>query len=134
MPKSRHLLTAALVCGAASACCSPPSRIGGAPATAPAPSAVWDAKRAPESAAPFNSTEQQRATRGTVIPPDVATRMDHLTIGDVVDLSLGNSPQTRVTWAEARAAAAAYGSARGHLLPSLELDGSGVPSQAVSFS
>jgi outer membrane protein TolC len=133
MPKSCLSVSATLVC-MASVACSPPSRIGGAPAVAPAPSVQWDAKKAPESAAPFNASEQARATRGTVIPPEVATRIDRLTVGDVVDLALGNSPQTRTTWAEARAASAAYGSARGHFLPSLELDGTGGPSQAVSFS
>ena len=60
--------------------------------------------------------------------------MDHLSIDDIVDLALGNSPQTRATWSQARAAASAYGSARGHLLPSLELDGSGGPSKAISFN
>src|SRR6185312_17516380 len=97
MPKSRRLLTATLVC-LVSAACSPPSRIGGAPATAPAPSMQWDAKKAPESSAPFNATEQARATRGTVIPADVSAHIDRLTVGDVVDLALGNSPQTRTTW------------------------------------
>ncbi len=133
MPKSRHLLTAALVC-AASAACSPPAHIGGAPSTAPVPSGEWSAKKAPESVSPFNSTEQQRATRGAVVPPDLSTRMDRLTMGDVVDLALGNSPQTRVTWSEARAAAATYGSARGALFPSLDLDASGGPSKAVSLN
>jgi outer membrane protein TolC len=60
--------------------------------------------------------------------------MDRLTIADVVDLALGNSPQTRNTWSQARAAASAYASARGHFLPSLELDGAGGPSKAVTFS
>ena len=83
----RHLLFAVSLTLAASSC-SPPAHIGGAPSTAPAPSGVWDAKKAPEAAAPFNGTEQQRATRGTLIPPDVASRMDRLTVGDVVDYVL----------------------------------------------
>jgi outer membrane protein len=133
MPKSRLLLSATMLCMASTAC-SPPSRIGGAPSTAPAPSTTWNAQKAPESTAPFNTREEKRATRGTVIPPDVATRLDHLTVGDVVDLALGNSPQTRVTWADARAAAATYAAARGQLYPTLDLAGNGGPSKTVSFN
>lgn len=70
--------------------------------------------------------------RGATVPSDIAGRLSLLTLADVVDLALGNSPQTRVTWAQARAAAAAYGSARGHFFPSLEIDGTGGPSRSVS--
>ncbi len=133
MPKSRYVLPATLLC-VAFAACSPPAHIGGAPSTAPAPAANWDAKKAPESIAPFDAAERDRANRGAVVPPDLSSRMNLLTMGDVVDLALGNSPQTRVTWSEARAAAAAYGSARGALLPSLDLLASGGPSKAVSLN
>ncbi len=57
-----------------------------------------------------------------------------MTVADVVDLALGNNPQTRTTWAQARAASAAYESARGHLLPSLEADASGGPQSSPSIS
>jgi outer membrane protein len=117
---------------AISAACVPPAHIGGAPSTAPAPSAEWPASAASGAGSAFNSIETQRATRGAVIPADLSTRMDRLSIADVVDLALGNSPQTRTTWAEARAAAAVYGSTRGHLLPSVELDGAGGPAKAIS--
>ena len=40
-------------------------------------------------------------------------RRDSLTLADLVDLSLRNSPDTRLAWENARASAAAYGSARG---------------------
>ena len=114
--------------------CAPPAHIGGAPSTAPSPSAEWPAQKTTGAGATFDKTEMARATRGSVVPADLSTRMDRLSIADVVDLALGNSPQTRTTWAQARAAAAAYGSARGHLLPTLELDGSGGPSKAISFN
>lgn len=132
MPPSRLLLVVSLLISGSA--CAPPAHIGGAPSTAPAPSGTWDAKKAPESTTPFNATEQQRATRGAAIPPELTTRMDLLTVGDVVDLALGNSPQTRVTWAQARAAASAYGSARGSLFPEVDLEGTGGPSKAVSFN
>jgi outer membrane protein len=116
------------------AACSPPSQIGGAPASAPAPAAPWTAERQTSAGDAFDATERARATRGAVVPPDVMSRMDRLTVGDVVDLALGNSPQTRNTWSQARAAAAAYASARGHLLPSLEVDASGGPQSSPSIS
>ena len=78
--------------------------------------------------------EMKLATRGAIVPPDVASRINRLSLLDVVDLALGNSPQTRNTWAQARAAASVYGSARGHVLPSLEIDGSGGPSRVISPS
>jgi outer membrane protein TolC len=42
-----------------------------------------------------------------------------LSMTDVVDLALRNSPTTQESWATARAAAEAYGAARGALFPSL---------------
>jgi outer membrane protein len=133
MPFVRNPIRAGVVLGLLTAC-APPSRVGGAPSTAPAPSAEWTAQKRTGAGEAFDGTERERATRGAVVPRDVASRLDRLTVGDVVDLALGNNPQTRTTWAQARAAAAAYASARGHYLPSLELDGSGGPSKTISFS
>jgi outer membrane protein TolC len=114
------------------AACAPPARIGGSPSVAPAPSSEWTAAQKTGGGAPLNGTETARAVRGAVIPVEVAGRMDRLSLGDVVDLALGNSPQTRTTWAQARSAAAVYASARGHFLPTLELDGNGGPAKAIS--
>src|ERR1035437_1098353 len=116
------------------AACSPPAHIGGAPSTAPAPSTEWPAQKTTGASKTFDKTETARATRGSVVPAELATRMDHLSIDDLADPALGNTPQPRAPWPQARAAASAYGSARGHLLPSLELDGSGGPSKAISFN
>jgi outer membrane protein len=58
--------------------------------------------------------------------------MRELSFADVVDLSLGNSPLTRATWTQARAAAATFGSARGLYYPTIEADVSGGPSRIVS--
>jgi outer membrane protein len=44
-----------------------------------------------------------------------------LTMADVVALALQNNPQTRVSYAQARAATAAYASARGRLFPTVNL-------------
>jgi outer membrane protein TolC len=101
-------------------------------AAPPAPSTEWNAGKRTGADKQFTGTEAARATRGAVVPLDISSHLDRLSIADVVDLALGNSPQTRVTWAQARASAAAYESARGHLFPSIELDGSGGPSKAIS--
>jgi outer membrane protein len=120
------LVAAALV----SAACTPPSRVGGVRATPEVPSAVWPVP--PGARAPFNGNEERRAERGAVIPADVAPRISQLSLTDVVDLALGNSPQTRQTWALARAAAAVYASARGKFFPSASFDVLGGPAQSIS--
>jgi outer membrane protein TolC len=42
-----------------------------------------------------------------------------LSLAEVVDLALRNSPSTRLSWAQARAAADAYGSSQGRLFPTV---------------
>jgi outer membrane protein len=56
------------------------------------------------------------------VPPDLEQRIRQLTLAEVVDLGLRNNPATRVSWANARAAAAAYGSARGAYVPTIDGD------------
>jgi outer membrane protein TolC len=56
------------------------------------------------------------------VPADVAERIRRLQVGDVVDLALRNNPATRQSWANARAAAAAYGATRGAYYPQLDAD------------
>jgi len=43
----------------------------------------------------------------------------HYTLGEVVDLALRNSPATRQSWAQARAAADVYGSSEGRYFPTV---------------
>ncbi len=62
----------------------------------------------------------------------MAPRITALTLPDVVDLALGNSPLTRISWAQARAAAAAYGSANSRYLPTVSADIIGGPARAIS--
>lgn len=73
------------------------------------------------------------AARGSVASPvGTTSRMGQLALADVVDMALGNNPETRATWNQARAAAASVGSANGRYLPTLSLDVNGGPSQAIS--
>jgi outer membrane protein len=97
------------------AACSPgiPS-VSGVPGASPAPNIAWTPP----------------ATRGRVearqpaaeVPPDLRDRIQQLTLAEIVDLALRNNPTTRAAWANARAAAAAYGSARGAYLPTVDGD------------
>ncbi len=110
--------------------CSPPATVAGARATPPLPASEWP--RTSDAGAPFDRGELDRARRGAAVPADLTARLPRLTLPDVVDLALTNSPQTRATWATARSAAATYASARGRFFPSLNGDVTGGPSRTIS--
>ena len=135
-PFAPHRLPAAVALTLALAGCAtaPPSSVNGRPATSPAPGRAWSAPAA--ASAPLTPAERALGTRGgpvtPAVPADVATRITALTLTDVVDLALGNSPQTRISWAQARAAAAAYGSVNGAYLPTITGEINGGPARAIS--
>jgi NodT family efflux transporter outer membrane factor (OMF) lipoprotein len=54
------------------------------------------------------------------LPPDLGDRIRRLTLTEIVDIGLRNNPGTRLAWANAQAAAATYGSARGERLPTVD--------------
>jgi outer membrane protein len=58
------------------------------------------------------------------LPPEMAARRSVLTLEDVVALALEGSPDAQASWAQARAQAAAYGSARGAWFPEITGDAS----------
>lgn len=103
---SRWLLLATI--GAAA--CVPGVR--GVAGTSAAPGTPWTPPppraRAPAAPAP-------------VVPTDIAARVQALTLDDVLNLALSNNTATRAAWADARAAAYAYGAARGAYLPTVAL-------------
>lgn len=116
---------------ALAACASaPPKGAGGAPSVSRAPGITWTPPEA--AAAPFTPAERALATREGGVPVDVASRMQSLTLNEVVDVALRNSPVTRISWAQARAAASTYGSANGRYLPTLSAEVNGGPSRAIS--
>ncbi len=62
---------------------------------------------------------------GPAVPIEqVRDRLGKFTLADAVHVALQNNPATRVAWADARAAAARYGSARGAWFPKLDAGGS----------
>ncbi len=111
---------AAALAAALAACTPALPGVSGAPATAPAPEKPWTPPAAARHA-PAAAPERPAAAE---VPPDIAQRIQRLTITDVVDLALRNNPATRQAWANARAAGAAYGMARGAYFPQLDADAS----------
>jgi outer membrane protein len=105
----RLVLIIALACAA---CVGTPS-VGGVAGVPPAPNAAWSPPAAGES----GDTLSHRA-----VPPDLANRISRLTLEEVVDLGLRNNAITRESWANARAAADAYGVERGAYFPTIDGD------------
>src|SRR2546422_754447 len=97
-------------------CVSNPPGVRGVAGTAPAPNVFWTPPPLPRP----TPAETTRAT--PALPPDLASRIQALKLADVVDIALRNNTATAAAWADARAAAATYGAARGQYYPTVELD------------
>ncbi|HEU4641989.1 MAG TPA: TolC family protein [Gemmatimonadaceae bacterium] len=94
-------------------CVGTPS-VSGVAGTAPAPNHPWTPPSTRGRAAPA------RTDTAAALPPDLAARVSQLTLADIVDLALRNNPATRISWENARAAAAAYGSQLGAYYPTID--------------
>jgi outer membrane protein len=110
-----QLIGFGLVVFAGGACVGTPS-VGGVAGIAPSPNAAWT----PPTREARSDTAHQ-----PVVPADLERRIQRLSLAEVVDLGLRNNPETRVSWANARAAAAAYGSERGAYYPTIDGDVTG---------
>ena len=107
-----RIALATLVAGStllAAACVHGAPSIEGAAPIPEGPSTRWTPTKSVMEAA---AADAQRVT-----PSTVPTRQ--LTLADVVDLALRNSPATRLSWTQARAAADVYGSTGGKRFPLL---------------
>lgn len=103
--------------------CGTPS-VRGVAGTSPAPQVPW--------VPPAGLVLPADTTAAPVVPPDVAVRIHQLTLSDIVDIGLRNNPATRLAWANARAAADAYGAARGATFPTLDANVNGVRLKTVA--
>lgn len=101
---------AALAAPIATACIHNPPDVDGKPSAPRAANAFWEP---PRRAVTPDSVPR------SVVPSDIAERVQRLTLPDVVDIALLNNPQTRASYATARAAGAAIGAAYGRYLPQL---------------
>lgn len=96
-------------------CAVSPPRVQNVPATSPTPPVAWASPAAPV---------QIPAKAGLAIPfEQLHNKPRKFTVADIVNIALQNNPATRVAWADARAAAARYGSARGAWYPKVDLNG-----------
>ncbi len=112
---------AAVLCG----CASAPPGLGGGPGLAPSPAAWW---HPPVVAGPAPA-----ATALSQAGLDTAS-LAHLSLAEVIDIALDNSPTTQATWADAKVAAAQYGMARATRWPTVNLDGSATRSDATGYT
>src|SRR2546421_905535 len=99
--------TAALLAG-----CGTPG-VRGVAGTAPAPNVLWTPPRHP---APTFAPPPE-------VPADLGARISQLRLADVIDIALRNNTATSAAWADARAAAATYGAAKGQYYPTLSVTG-----------
>jgi outer membrane protein len=113
-PGRRVLRRAALAAGVVAlplGCGTPGVR--GVAGTAPAPNVPWTPPRQP-AAPPAPPAE---------LPTDLAERIAQLDLADVIDIALRNNTATAAAWADARAAAASYGAAKGQYYPTIAVNG-----------
>jgi outer membrane protein TolC len=92
-------------------------RVSGVPGASPAPQVPWEPPAEVVRELPAADTSALVA-----VPPELGERIRRLTLAEIVDIGLRNNASTRLAWANAQAAAAAYGSARGERLPTVDGD------------
>ena len=95
--------------------CGNPPRVNGVAGASPSPNIPW---KVPAGA--IKSEPVVSPAVAVVVPPDLQERIRQLSLVDVVDLALRNNPATRASWAQARAAASLFGSARGAYYPTVD--------------
>ena len=96
------------------ACVARVPTIDGTRAAPRTPNETW---QPPPGAVPDDSLPR---SSGSAVPASLVNRIHTLTLADLIDLALRNNPTTHLSWAQAEAAAAAYGSAQGRFLPTLD--------------
>ena len=84
--------------------------------TAPSPAEPW-------KPGPSEVRQYTPSPAAPTIPQDLLELKEHLNLTKVVDIALRNSPETRATWSDARAAAAAVGSKKGAYYPEINING-----------
>jgi outer membrane protein len=96
-------------------CAHNPPKVDGVRGASPSPATPWIPP-------PRHAGATQRT--GPAVPVEqMQAKLDHLTLAEVVDITLQNNPATRAAWADAKAAAAGYGSAKGAYYPTVSVDG-----------
>lgn len=104
-------------------CIHNPPDVDGKPSAPTAPNVFWSP---PKRAITPDSVPR------TAVPADLESRVQHLALPDVIDIALLNNPQTRQSYAQARAAGATIGAAYGRYLPQVNVDVTGVREGSTS--
>ena len=116
---------------ALAACATPHLAREGRNAPPPSPSEPWQPSAG--AAARFTPAESSLAHFQEPARSRPSTALTStMTLPDVIDAALERNPQTRATWADARAAAANVDIARAAFLPSLDAGVTGGPTRSVS--
>ena len=55
-------------------------------------------------------------------PPDFPEQTDPFSLAELIDIALRNNPQTKITWEQARSAAASYGQVQSQFFPAISGD------------
>src|SRR5207249_2710001 len=106
----------------------PPAAPPPAPPPGPAPRGAAPRPTGGHHLAPPDKTAPDPPLAGAAaahaaLPPDLAARIAQLRLTDVIDIALRNNTATSAAWADARAAAATYGAAKGQYYPTIALNG-----------
>ena len=123
----RGLLPPASALLLVAACVHHPPSINGSPGAPRQPNDYWTPA----------ASDVARLQRPTPAPTtDVAAALPDslgkLGIPDVVDLALRNNPTTRLSWAQARAAADVFGASRGAFMPTVTVDVNATSAQPLA--
>ena len=115
------LLTALALMGA---CVHRPPAINGVPGAPAQPNEYWTPSR----------SDSVRLAQAAAFPVDTAraTVLGKLGVGEIVDVALRNNPATRLSWAQARAAADLFGASRGAYLPTVSVDVNGTTARPIA--
>ena len=122
--RARALVAALCAVAGLTGCVHQMSATRIAPGTSPSPATPWTpppemaATPAPSST-PGEAAASGAAAATPAIPPDLLATASSWTLIDLLDLALRNAPQTRITWARARSAAATLGAGKGAYYPSV---------------
>lgn len=108
--KRTFVLTCAFPAAALAACAHAPPRIDGGAGAPARPSEFW---------VPPASVTAPAAPAARPVAPVMQAALERLTLANIVEIALRNNPATRISWAQARAAADNYGASRGPLVPLL---------------
>lgn len=106
-------------------CATVTRRVDGVPWTSPSPAEPW--------ITPKPSTEKLVEQKSAPSGGEVREPVKKLTLAEAVDIALQNNPATRISWNNARAAAAGYGATLGSLYPGVNLSGNAYSSEGPSY-